>query len=94
MFSGCTSLTQAPELPATTLADSCYNVMFKGCSSLSEIKIGYKGNFSGDGVPSDAFTNWVQGVSASGTFYYDGEDTTTGASAIPTGWDVQPLTPS
>jgi hypothetical protein len=25
MFSYCTSLTQAPELPATTLADSCYS---------------------------------------------------------------------
>ena len=34
MFSGCTSLTQAPELPAMTLADSCYCSMFEGCSSL------------------------------------------------------------
>ena len=36
MFSGCTSLTQAPELPATTLTDSCYDQMFYGCSSLTE----------------------------------------------------------
>jgi hypothetical protein len=35
MFSGCTSLTEAPELPATTLASSCYNTMFKGCTSLT-----------------------------------------------------------
>ena len=28
MFNGCTSLTKAPELPATTLATSCYNEMF------------------------------------------------------------------
>ena len=34
MFSGCTSLTQPPELPAMTLADSCYCSMFEGCSSL------------------------------------------------------------
>ena len=35
MFSGCTSLTTAPELPATTLASSCYNSMFQGCTSLT-----------------------------------------------------------
>ena len=34
LFSGCTSLTTAPELPATTLADYCYNSMFSGCTSL------------------------------------------------------------
>ena len=36
MFSGCTSLTQAPVLPATTLADSCYDTMFSGCTSLTQ----------------------------------------------------------
>ena len=35
MFSGCTSLTTAPELPATTLADSCYSNMFRGCTNLT-----------------------------------------------------------
>ena len=34
MFSDCTSLTQAPELPATTLANSCYQSMFSSCTSL------------------------------------------------------------
>ena len=34
MFTGCTSLNQAPELPATTLANSCYSYMFYGCTSL------------------------------------------------------------
>ena len=34
MFAGCTSLTSAPELPATTLADYCYQNMFSGCTSL------------------------------------------------------------
>ena len=36
MFSGCTSLTQAPALPATTLADSCYSNMFYDCKSLTQ----------------------------------------------------------
>ena len=35
MFQDCSSLTSAPELPATTLASNCYNSMFFGCSSLT-----------------------------------------------------------
>ena len=37
MFQGCTSLTTAPELPATNLsgASSCYSYMFYGCTSLT-----------------------------------------------------------
>ena len=34
MFSDCSSLIQAPELPATTLSANCYKNMFSGCSSL------------------------------------------------------------
>ena len=34
LFSGCSTLTTAPELPATTLASYCYRSMFKSCSSL------------------------------------------------------------
>ena len=36
MFYGCSSLTQAPALPATTLAEGCYASMFKNCSSLTQ----------------------------------------------------------
>ena len=36
MFDNCTSLTQAPELPATTLASNCYNSMFSNCTSLTQ----------------------------------------------------------
>ena len=67
--------------------------MFYGCNSLNSIKIAYTGNFSGSGVPPYAFNEWVYNVSSTGTFYYDGSDTTTGNSAIPTGWEVQPLVP-
>ena len=35
MFQSCTSLTTAPELPATTLATYCYYQMFYGCTSLT-----------------------------------------------------------
>ncbi len=36
LFWSCTSMTQAPELPATTLAYSCYYGMFSGCTSLTQ----------------------------------------------------------
>ena len=35
LFRDCSSLTQAPELPATTLAEGCYSSMFEGCTSLT-----------------------------------------------------------
>lgn len=34
MFRGCTSLTSAPELPATTLTAYCYKSMFYGCKNI------------------------------------------------------------
>lgn len=36
LFRDCTSLTAAPDLPATTLADECYDSMFTGCTGLTE----------------------------------------------------------
>ena len=36
LFKDCTSLTKAPVLPATTLAQNCYEFMFEGCTSLTE----------------------------------------------------------
>ena len=35
-FWKCTSLTQAPSLPATNLATACYRMMFSGCESLTK----------------------------------------------------------
>lgn len=39
MFSGCTSLTTAPELPATKLASRCYQSMFQGCTGLVQAPV-------------------------------------------------------
>ena len=36
MFYGCTGLTSAPKLPATTLKYRCYEDMFNGCTGLTE----------------------------------------------------------
>jgi hypothetical protein len=35
MFTDCTALTAAPNLPATTMADNCYSSMFNGCKALT-----------------------------------------------------------
>ncbi|MGM9767608.1 MAG: fimbrillin family protein [Candidatus Cryptobacteroides sp.] len=39
LFKKCTSLTTAPELPATDLAEFCYADMFSQCSKLSTVKM-------------------------------------------------------
>ena len=39
MFYGCTSLTSAPSLPATTLTSTCYGGMFQDCTSLTTIPV-------------------------------------------------------
>ena len=83
MFNGCTSLTTAPELPATTLATECYTNMFKGCTSLNSIKIGYTGYYD-----SAYFNGWVTGVSASGAFYYNGDQTAQDFK-LPNGWTTE-----
>ena len=36
MFLDCEVLTQAPALPAMTLAQSCYTQMFNGCTGLTQ----------------------------------------------------------
>ena len=41
MFSGCTSLTTVPNLPATTLSENCYQYMFNGCTGLVETPAGW-----------------------------------------------------
>ena len=35
LFRVCSELTSAPKLPATILADECYNLMFSGCKNLT-----------------------------------------------------------
>ena len=39
MFYGCTGMTSAPALPATTLTDQCYSSMFQGCTGLTSAPV-------------------------------------------------------
>jgi hypothetical protein len=84
MFYNCTAITTAPELPATTLAQGCYNSIFYGCSKLTYIKVHFNAWLS-------ASTNsWVGSVKATGTFECPSSlPQTRGSSNIPSGWTVQ-----
>ena len=98
MFLCCTSLRKSPVLPATTLADACYAEMFggmygdyegvwvwRGCTSLSGITC-----LATDISATNCTSNWVQGVSSTGTFYKNPSMTSwsTGNDGIPSGWTV------
>ena len=87
MFHGCPALTTAPELPAMTLAKSCYEYMFADCPNLNYIKA----LFTTDPGAGSYTTNWVSGVSSTGTFVKNAAATwnVTGNNGIPTGWNVK-----
>lgn len=85
MFEGCTGITKAPILKASTLKNNCYKNMFKNCSNLSEITMTAK-----DISATDCLTDWVAGVSSSGTFVKDlNTELSVGNSGIPYNWDIQ-----
>ena len=62
MFSGCTGLTTAPELPATKLkpAYHCYRDMFNGCSKLSKVTM-----LATDYYTSYCLSNWLDNAGTS-----------------------------
>ena len=86
MFYGCTSLTVAPVLPATTLAENCYCCMFISCTNLSSVTC-----LATDISTSQCTLRWLEGVAATGTFTKAAgmNDWPTGASGIPEGWTVK-----
>ena len=93
MFENCSNLTTAPELPATTLANTCYYQMFSGCKNLNFVKAAFTkwGDLS-NSAASDyyATTEWLNGISSTGTFICSSElDTITrSASNLPEGWNM------
>ena len=85
MFNGCTLLTKAPVLPATSITNYSYTAMFSGCSSLSYIKCMVQGTPR----TSTQVNFMTSGVAASGTFVCATNSTwSTGVNGIPSGWTV------
>ena len=86
MFYQCSSLINAPELPAATLVSNCYDSMFEGCNKLNYIKAKFIT------TPSHNYTNgWVYNVSPTGTFVKNPEATwdVVGSNGVPRGWTVK-----
>ncbi len=81
-----TGITTAPNLPAPTLVSYCYSEMFRNCSSLNYIKCLARTGINS----SNSTSNWVNGVSASGTFVKDSNTSwPTSNNGIPSNWQVQ-----
>lgn len=88
MFFNCSSLEDAPFIGATTLnGTNEFGAMFNHCTNLKHIKLAYTDNFS-----DSHFTGWVNDIAPNGILEYDGEDTTRGVDAIPSGWTVKKST--
>ena len=84
MFQGCTSLTNALYLPATTLASGCYNSMFYNCTRL-KISDSWVGEYNTawripkSGTIAYAENNWNKNMlsGTGGTFKADPSRNTT-----------------
>ena len=85
MFAECTGLTSTPDLPATSPGMYAYYGMFKDCTNLNYVYC-----LATDISRSNCTTNWLSGVSATGTFVknYRMNSWTTGVNGIPSGWTV------
>ena len=89
MFSGCTSLTTAPELPATTLVDFCYMQMLENCSKLNYVKAMFT-----DMSATLCVYGWLMNAPRTGTFVKNAAATWSNTDAeIPSGWTVQTASP-
>lgn len=90
MFQGCISLTTAPTIKEINMyAGECCMHMFQGCQNLNFIKLMTTNSFGKIGSYYH-FTDWVNGVSSTGTFIANSKrtDFTRGVSGIPEGWDL------
>lgn len=88
-FYGCTSLTMASPIyikSKTTEGQGNFTSMFQNCSALSCLAIVTPLTAWPTG---NAFTNWVNGVAAVGTFYKSSTlPATRGVSNIPSNWTI------
>lgn len=81
MFYQCSALIDAPALSATALSTDCYKTMFYQCKNLTRMDVSF------ESWSTNYTTNWLDGVSESGTFICKSTlPDERGASYIPNGW--------
>ena len=87
MFRGCTGLAETPEgwyLPAQTTNNYSCEGMFSKCSKLQKMAVSYSG-----AITARHWTNFLNGVSSTGTFYYSKNQTEENIrSIVPEGWTL------
>lgn len=93
MFENCSSLTNTPKLPATTLAPNCYDYMFIGCSKLKEVYCNARYNANGTEITTSIGSVWLSSVpNTADCIFYKNKDwsgpTTRGSSTIPSNWQI------
>lgn len=83
MFSGCSGLTSAPDLPATTLTASCYYYLFQNCTSLTKAP-----DLPATTLASYCYQNMFSGCTSLNAvnIYAEGPDDTKWASSYLNGW--------
>ena len=88
MYAYCKNLTRGSYLPAKTLAEGCYQGLYRQCPNVEYIKM-----LATDMSATNCLTDWVNGVSAKGTFVKAaGVEIPTGVNGIPSGWTVEEVT--
>ena len=88
MYRGCTSITSADLSSARTIDTHACENMFYGCSSLTYVKC-----LATDISATDCLTNWLSGVSRTGTFIQaSGVTWPRGKSGIPDNWTIETQT--
>ena len=93
MFNGCTNLTTAPALPATTLVNGCYSNMFRDCTSLTIVP-----QLPATTLKSGCYAYMFYGCSSfkvsptqTGTYQYVWRIPTSGTGSTATGWNSRML---
>ena len=83
MFSDCTALERAPELPAYSLAGYCYRYMFSGCTNLHYVKS------NALSINTNNTYNWLSGEANIGKFESPcpGRWSRPSPNGIPSGWE-------
>ena len=82
---GAKGLRSSPYIPCAPTATNCYSSMFRNCTSLSSITVGFTEWGSSNGT-----LGWVEGVPAQGEFHCPAalDTTTRDISHVPSGWTV------
>ena len=84
MFTGCTSLVNAPKLKSKHLDERCYGAMFRDCTSLNKLVL------LCDSIGKSGISSMLGGAAEIGILYKDPNvDASLFTDLIPEGWTIE-----